>query len=100
MISKTCYKPHNIFIWLPIKDSLCIDIVLLKLTFCVHCRSEKKHLREQFISLVQIPFYVIYFPESASYIPSRQNMFYVSIITLEKRSNGLNNLVDHNLSRC
>ena len=53
MISKACYKPNtslsrSFSFW--IKDNFC----------------------EQFIRLVEIPFYVMYFPESASFIPIRQ----------------------------
>ena len=73
MISKACYKPHTIFLPLPVKDCLCIDIV--EINFLIHCRNEKKYLHEQFIRLVEIPFYVIYFPESASSIRRRQKMF-------------------------
>ena len=70
MISKACYKPHTIFLSLPVKDCLCIDIV--EINFLIHCRNEKKYL---LIRLVEIPFYVIYFPESASSIRRRQKMF-------------------------
>ena len=72
MIFKACYKPHTIFLSLPIKDCLCIESH--KLSFCVYCCSEKKYLHEQFICLLEIPFYVIYFPESVSSIPSQQKM--------------------------
>ena len=53
------YKPHTIFLSLPVKDFLCIDIVENK--FLSSLSQWKKTL-----------FYTIYFPESASSIRRRQ----------------------------
>ena len=65
MISKACYKPNTTFFHFHVR-------------FCI----EKKKLHKQFIRLVEIPFYVMYFPESAGFIPiwlknvlSQQNNF-------------------------
>ena len=53
MISKACYKPNT----------------SLSRSFSYWIKS---NLREQFIRLVEIPCYVMYFPESASFIPIQQ----------------------------
>ena len=67
MISKAFYKRHTIFY----------------------------NLIEQFIHLMEISFYIMYFPESSSSIPRQQKNVLSQQITLEKRSNGLYNLVHH-----
>ena len=87
MISKASYKPHTIFLSLPVNDCLCIGIVEIKILNSLS--QSKKKLREQFICLVEIRFYALYFPESMSSITSRQKIFLVSKITLAERSNGL-----------
>ena len=90
MKSEACYKAHTTFVLLPVK---------VEIKFLCSLPQLKKKFREQFISLVKISFYVIYFTKGASSITSRQKMFCVSKITLEKQSNGLNNLIQYNLSR-
>ena len=81
-----------------LKACLCKDIVEIKfLNSLSQCK--KYNLREQFILLVEIPFYGMYFPESASSIPSQLNLFWVNKITLKKRSNGLYNLLHHKHNR-
>ena len=71
MISKAYCRPHTIFLSLPVKDYLYIDIVeiiVLKKIVLV----KKNNLPKQFTRLVEIRFYVTYFPESVSSIQSRQ----------------------------
>ena len=58
MISKACYKPHTIFFSLPVRI-LRIDTVEIKLLSSLSPRKKYIYLDEQFIRLVEIPFYVI-----------------------------------------
>ena len=69
MISEACYKPHAIFALLLVKDCIGIEIVEIK---CLNSLSrwKKKKLREQFIQIVEAPFYFMYFVKSTSSIPS------------------------------
>ena len=53
-----------------VKDCIGIEIVEIK---CLNSllQWKKKKLREQFIQLVEVPFYFMYFVKSTSSIPSR-----------------------------
>ena len=85
LISKASNKPHTIFLSLPVKDCLFIDIVeiiALKITVLV-----KIHLNNPFDQ------WKSYF--KLCILTKATNNF--SKITLKKRSNGLYNVVHHNL---
>ena len=70
MISKACYKPHTIFLLHPVKDSyLCIDIKEIIYIYIYI------YLYKQFILVVDLPFYLVYIPDSASSFPSLENLY-------------------------
>ena len=71
MISKACYKPQTIFISISVKDCLFIDIAEIKFLSLLSKWEKKIFAR----TLVEIPFYVIYFTDSTISVPSRQKMF-------------------------
>lgn len=83
----TVNNPNIIFISLSVKICLCIDIVEIKLLSSLS--QWKTNFREQFIRLVEISFYIMYFSEYASSIISQKKPYYVRKITLEKGLNGL-----------
>ena len=96
MIFKACYKPRTIFLSLPVKDSLYRHLW----NSWIHCRSKKgKIFARTIYSFSGNPLLHYLFSQKHEFYSKPPKMFEISKITLEKRSNGLDNLVHHNLSR-
>ena len=73
MISKACFKSHTLFLSLPVKDCLCIDIAEIRFLSSVHF-AVKKNLLEQFIRLVQTLFTLCIFPKARVLLQSNKKV--------------------------
>ena len=60
---------------------------------------KKDNLREEFIRLMEIPFYIMYFLESTSFVPRQQKNVLSQQNNFGETVKWIYNLVHHNLSR-